>query len=48
MKSSDTGGVKPMPIEGRMARERERLLGMTPEERKWRGKYIVPIKTFIT
>lgn len=28
-----------MPIQGRMTRERERLLGMTPEERKWRGKY---------
>lgn len=28
-----------MPIQGRMTRERERLAGMTPEERKWRGKY---------
>lgn len=37
MKSSDTGGVTPMPIGGRMVRERERLLGMTTEERNWRG-----------
>lgn len=28
-----------MPIQGRMTRERERIMGMTPEERKWRGKY---------
>lgn len=40
MSSSDTGGVKPMPIAGRMVRERERCMGMTPEDRKWRGKHI--------
>lgn len=40
MKSSDTGGVKPMPIAGRFKRERERVFQMTPEDRKWRGLYI--------
>ncbi|XP_063699995.1 uncharacterized protein LOC134830437 [Culicoides brevitarsis] len=38
--ASNTGGVKPMPIQGRMVRERERILGMTPEERKWRAQYL--------
>uniref|UniRef100_A0A1B6DKV6 Uncharacterized protein n=1 Tax=Clastoptera arizonana TaxID=38151 RepID=A0A1B6DKV6_9HEMI len=37
---SDTGGVKPIPIEGRMARERERLAGMTDAERKWRAQFL--------
>uniref|UniRef100_A0A336K4K4 CSON000136 protein n=1 Tax=Culicoides sonorensis TaxID=179676 RepID=A0A336K4K4_CULSO len=40
MQASETGGVKPMPIQGRMARERERILGMTTEERKWRAQYL--------
>ncbi|OXA37049.1 NADH dehydrogenase [ubiquinone] 1 beta subcomplex subunit 6 [Folsomia candida] len=33
-------GVKPMSITGRMVRERERLTGMTPEERAWRKKWL--------
>lgn len=37
---SDSGGFKPMPIEGRMARQRERCIGMTDEERAWRAKWI--------
>jgi len=40
VKASDTGGVKPMPIAGRMVRERERILGMSPEERKWRAQWL--------
>jgi len=40
VKSSDTGGVKPMSIAGRMVRERERLIGMTDEERKWRAQWL--------
>lgn len=38
--ASDTGGVKAFPIQGRMARERERLLGMTDSERAWRRKWL--------
>ncbi|XP_071454946.1 NADH dehydrogenase [ubiquinone] 1 beta subcomplex subunit 6 [Hetaerina americana] len=38
--ASQTGGVKPFPIEGRMARERERLMGMTDEERAWRKQWL--------
>lgn len=38
--SSPTGGVKPMTIAGRMVRERERLIGMTPEERAWRAQWL--------
>ncbi|XP_067000300.1 uncharacterized protein ND-B17 [Anabrus simplex] len=38
--ASDTSGVKPMAIEGRMARERERLLGMTDAERAWRKQWL--------
>ncbi|XP_063226033.1 NADH dehydrogenase [ubiquinone] 1 beta subcomplex subunit 6 [Bacillus rossius redtenbacheri] len=38
--ASDTGGVKPMSIQGRMARERERLIGMTDEERAWRKQWV--------
>lgn len=37
---SDTGGVKPFPIGGRLVRERERLLGMTDEERAYRKQYL--------
>jgi len=41
MKSAiNTGGVKPFPIEGRMFNERERLLGMTKEERAWRMQWL--------
>nr|XP_033340048.1 uncharacterized protein LOC117228415 [Megalopta genalis] len=40
MTESDTGGVKPISIEGRIARERERLLGMTDDERAWRAKFL--------
>lgn len=38
--ASDTGGVKPMAIAGRMVRERERCIGMTPEERAWRAQWL--------
>ena len=37
---SPTGGVRPMAIEGRMARIRERCIGMTNEERAWRAKWV--------
>lgn len=37
---SDTGGVKPMTIAGRMVRERERCIGMTAEERAWRAQWL--------
>lgn len=38
--SSPTGGVRPMEIRGRMARERERCIGMTEEERGWRARFL--------
>ncbi|CAH1392752.1 unnamed protein product [Nezara viridula] len=38
--ASPTGGVKPMSLEGRLYRERERLSGMTSEERAWRAKFL--------
>lgn len=38
--ASETGGVKPMVIAGRMVRERERLIGMSPEERAWRKQWL--------
>lgn len=37
---SFTGGVKPMPIAGRLTSERERLLGMTDEERAFRRQFL--------
>lgn len=37
---SPTGGVKAFPIGGRLVRERERLRGMTAEERSWRALYL--------
>lgn len=40
VKASDTGGVKPMNLEGRLGRERERLLGMTEEERAYRRQWV--------
>lgn len=40
MASSDTGGVTPMGIAGRTVRERERLAGMTTEERAWRKQWL--------
>lgn len=40
MSHSATGGVQPFPIGGRLVRERERLLGMTDEERAWRKQYL--------
>ncbi|OAD62618.1 hypothetical protein WN48_07685 [Eufriesea mexicana] len=40
MASSETGGVKAMSIYGRVVRERERLIGMTVEERAWRAKFV--------
>ncbi|EZA57193.1 hypothetical protein X777_01799 [Ooceraea biroi] len=33
-------GDRPMSIERRMGRERERLIGMTDEERAWRKKWL--------
>ncbi|KAH8273541.1 hypothetical protein KR018_000072 [Drosophila ironensis] len=38
--ASDTGNVKPMAIAGRMVRERERLIGMTADERAWRKQWL--------
>lgn len=40
MASSTTGGVTPISIAGRLANERERLIGMTDEERAFRAKYL--------
>ncbi|XP_045473065.1 uncharacterized protein LOC123679695 [Harmonia axyridis] len=40
VKASSTGGVKPMTIQGRLVRERERLVGMTDEERAFRAKFL--------
>jgi len=37
---SESGGVKPMAISGRLIYEKERLYGMTPEEREWRKKWL--------
>lgn len=37
---AETSGVKPMTIAGRMVRERERCIGMTPEERTWRAQWL--------
>ncbi|XP_012276085.1 NADH dehydrogenase [ubiquinone] 1 beta subcomplex subunit 6 [Orussus abietinus] len=37
---SPSGGVAPMAIAGRMVRERERLIGMTDEERAWRAQWL--------
>lgn len=39
-KSSDTGGVKPMAIAGRLVDERERLLGMSDQERAFRKQWL--------
>lgn len=35
-----TDGDRPMSIVRRMGRERERMLGMTDEERAWRKKWL--------
>ncbi|ODM97228.1 NADH dehydrogenase [ubiquinone] 1 beta subcomplex subunit 6 [Orchesella cincta] len=35
-----TNGVKPMNVAGRVVRERERLNGMTAEDRAWRKKWL--------
>lgn len=40
MAHSPTGGVQPFPIGGRLVRERERLRGMTDDERVWRKQYL--------
>lgn len=40
MASSSTGGVKPFAIAGRTVRERERIFGMSPEERLWRKQWL--------
>lgn len=40
VKASDTGGVKPFPIETRLREIRERLLGMTDEERAYRKQWL--------
>lgn len=37
---SDSGGVRPMMIEGRCRLQYERLLGMTDEERAWRKQWL--------
>jgi len=38
--NESTEATRPMSIERRMARERERLIGMTDEERAWRKKWL--------
>ncbi|XP_059617897.1 NADH dehydrogenase [ubiquinone] 1 beta subcomplex subunit 6 [Phlebotomus argentipes] len=38
--ASETAGVKPMAIAGRLVRERERLFGMTDAERAWRKQWL--------
>lgn len=38
--ASDTGGVKPMSIAGRLVSERERLVGMTDAERAFRAQWL--------
>lgn len=40
MAHSPTGGVEAFPIGGRLVRERERLRGMTDDERAWRKQYL--------
>lgn len=40
VKGSQTAGVKPMSIAGRFNSERERLLGMTDEERAFRKQWL--------
>ncbi|BES90508.1 unnamed protein product [Nesidiocoris tenuis] len=42
MSSSASGGVKPMFLQAKLSRERERLhgAGMTAEERAWRAQWI--------
>ncbi|XP_076751459.1 NADH dehydrogenase (ubiquinone) B17 subunit [Xylocopa sonorina] len=40
MEQSPSSGTKIMSIGGRMVSERERLIGMTPEERAWRLRYL--------
>lgn len=40
VKASDTGGVKSFPIETRLGELRERLLGMTDEERAYRRQWL--------
>jgi NADH dehydrogenase (ubiquinone) 1 beta subcomplex subunit 6 len=38
--ASDTGGVKPFSLQGRLVRERERLHGMSDAERNWRRQWL--------
>lgn len=38
--ASHSGGVKVMGIQGRMALQRERMLGMTDAERAWRAQWV--------
>ncbi|CAL7945791.1 unnamed protein product [Xylocopa violacea] len=40
MESSKSGGVKVMSIGSRMTTEKERLIGMTEEERAWRARFL--------
>ncbi|CAO1359029.1 unnamed protein product [Diamesa tonsa] len=40
MSHSPTGGVSAFPIAGRMVKERERLNGMTNDERMWRKQWL--------
>ncbi|CAK1542062.1 unnamed protein product [Leptosia nina] len=37
---AQTAGVKPFPIAGRVASERERCIGMTHVERQWRKQWL--------
>lgn len=40
VRASDTGGVKAFPIETRLGNVRERLVGMTDEERAYRKQWL--------
>lgn len=40
VKASETGGVKPMTVIGRLNRERERIHGMSEEEKAFRKKFL--------
>ncbi|GAB6029008.1 NADH dehydrogenase (ubiquinone) 1 beta subcomplex, 6 [Chamberlinius hualienensis] len=37
---TNTLGIRPIPIAGRMTKENERIKGMTPEDRAWRSQWL--------
>lgn len=40
MESTDIAKINAISIAGRVGRERERLIGMTDEERAWRARFV--------